>query len=281
MGSSVSRSSDSESENESVDDNVDQKLEFHPTETDVFTVRNFLFSLEILPLELVDVILDLAEYWPRVYAKLEGGDGTLRIEAGTNNSNNGSELCVLTPPIPLKQDEPMRIRYVKFSMRSHDQGWGNPTRGAWTWFEASIIRLPDPNNPPDWLWEPTKWRISLLNSEETFKLSHVPAPADQRCRRWHVQTNVCTSNQVRIYQVVWTPDGGTCSVTTPVIPGQATQPDTEITDLREQDQPRTDGFKGRMNASKEFVQLLQRGDRVALVGRALVCSLSLSLVCRL
>jgi len=45
---------------------------YHPSTVDVLTVKDILLALpkrDVLPLELVDTIIDHAEYWPRTIAK--------------------------------------------------------------------------------------------------------------------------------------------------------------------------------------------------------------------
>ncbi len=73
----------------------EENFDFHPTEPDVHTVRNLLLSFEILPLELVDTILELAEYWPHVYASTNGRPVNVEVTPG-NAGNAAAALCVLT-----------------------------------------------------------------------------------------------------------------------------------------------------------------------------------------
>jgi hypothetical protein len=92
-----------------------------PSVDDVFAVRHDL--TRFVPLELADTILENAMYWPKVSASrtepvvvLAGYDG---------NSNNAAVYYVVTPPIPYVQNGGrVRVRKVRFSLESHDQGWG-------------------------------------------------------------------------------------------------------------------------------------------------------------
>lgn len=236
----------------------EENLDFHPTEPDVHTVRNFMLSFEILPLELVDTILELAEYWPHVYASTNGRSldvVEVRVTPG-NASNAAAALCVLTLPIPI-HDEHIRIRSVKFIMESHDQGWTtDPENGPRTWFQASIVRVPESSPQLEAL---KRLVITLDDCKKVFESSQLGGEGS-----WHVQTNVMASRQKRLYEVVWTADGGTCTTTTPGTNGEEPQIETTVLE----DEPWTDKFKGL--APKEFVERLQRGDRVALIAKAMV-----------
>lgn len=41
-----------------------EPTEYHPNVEDVFRVRALLLSISSFPLELIDTIIDVAEYWP-------------------------------------------------------------------------------------------------------------------------------------------------------------------------------------------------------------------------
>ncbi|KAL4802906.1 hypothetical protein BDV18DRAFT_163429 [Aspergillus unguis] len=130
--------------------------EFYPDIDDVLKVRHiFLWKVkpEGLPVEVVDMIVDAAEYWPSTKVKLEKGR---RI----NKDVDEAMLCTN----PLCYDEktldssrktlPHRTvhpcRKIIFSIVSHDQGgysehrWAGherpaPYEGSFTWFDAEFI----------------------------------------------------------------------------------------------------------------------------------------------
>ena len=92
---------------------------FYPTEKDVLSLQKYL--LPYLPVELIDAILDMAEYWPSVHA-----ERFLDVEVFSASHDDSlypsSELCYLvTPRIPR---EARFIKQVVIQTESHDQGWG-------------------------------------------------------------------------------------------------------------------------------------------------------------
>jgi hypothetical protein len=121
----------------------------------------------MLPDEVIDIILDEAEYWPSVVTKL---DTTPFVIAA-----DGDTVFLKTPPLcySLVKDENKKddessptaeesaphvllhrgihpCRKIIFDISSHDQGWGGESahrgtfQGSWTWFDAYI--RPSKNN---------------------------------------------------------------------------------------------------------------------------------------
>jgi hypothetical protein len=90
-----------------------------PSVDDVFAVRHVLTGF--MPLELAETILDYAMYWPKVSASRTE---PVVVEAEHDNSNNAAVYYVVTPPISYAQKGQIRVRKVRFSLESHDQGWG-------------------------------------------------------------------------------------------------------------------------------------------------------------
>lgn len=149
-----------------------------PSEHDVMDVKETL--LRFLPLELVDTILDDAEYWPVLMCHSQAvTPGSIAAISFPNH--NASYCYYISPKIPDTchlNASPFKVRKVVFRIRSHDQGWGGdpgltgmcvrlqsvirckrhsclpngairltlhfhdtePYAGSWTWFEAAIIR---------------------------------------------------------------------------------------------------------------------------------------------
>jgi hypothetical protein len=138
-------------------------LEYTPSEDDLAAVRSSFLEFLPLPLELVDPILDYAEYWPSLNASRN---------INTVVRNDGTCCYIVTPPFPAPGDDvvsvptynnpdgsaartpdtdkPMpilhrSIRRIRIKTLSHDQGWGGEWgdrgtyNGSWTWFEAVII----------------------------------------------------------------------------------------------------------------------------------------------
>jgi hypothetical protein len=89
---------------------------------DVFRVRSFLTNF--LPPELVNTILDDAQYWPRIRSRR---DRFLLVDASSS-----ALRCLITPPFPPYEAlggpaARLRVKLVTFDIYSNDQGWGgNP-----------------------------------------------------------------------------------------------------------------------------------------------------------
>jgi hypothetical protein len=58
---------------------------YEPSVEDVFSVKSMLSGSFELPLELVDTIIDYAEYWPHTSVIRTGEDFTIRAGAGHEN----------------------------------------------------------------------------------------------------------------------------------------------------------------------------------------------------
>ncbi len=88
-----------------------------PSDDDVIAVKLILNSY--LPVEIIDDILDFAQYWARIRERR-------RIETGAETVPTGeafpkAEWCYLVSP-PIPQDA--QVRLVKFVIESCDQGFG-------------------------------------------------------------------------------------------------------------------------------------------------------------
>ncbi len=88
-----------------------------PSDDDVIAVKLILNSY--LPVEIIDDILDFAQYWARIRERR-------RMETGAETVPTGeafpkAEWCYLVSP-PIPQDA--QVRLVKFVIESCDQGFG-------------------------------------------------------------------------------------------------------------------------------------------------------------
>lgn len=94
-----------------------------PTPEDVLAVRSLL--LAFLPAELVNLILDEAEYWPKVTLGFKE-EQPLALHA-RDQGNNATVCCLVTPKlrdlIDSDVDQPIKVKVVCFEIVSHDQGW--------------------------------------------------------------------------------------------------------------------------------------------------------------
>lgn len=109
---------------------------FIPHATDALDVRSILWQKN-LPVELIDYIIDSAEYWPRFVAS---------VEDPVTVANNRKVLYIQSQPLPglftlggrrgglvvggVKTSSINPARRIVFRIRSNDQGWSsNPGRG--------------------------------------------------------------------------------------------------------------------------------------------------------
>ncbi|KAJ6606884.1 hypothetical protein B0H10DRAFT_2070560 [Mycena sp. CBHHK59/15] len=185
----------------------------HPTPNDVFEVRKFL--LHFIPAELANIIIDEARYWPRVIAQQEMH---VDVSASASPGNNAFLCYLVTPPIPTVEDLESpdvapRVKMVRFTTLSCDQGWGglepdrNTYNGSWTWFEAAIFR---PTQPGAAQSERVWLRHALEGPVEFPRIGYrsgieVKNLVDGESH-WQVQRNVTASNLLKEHTVVWVAD---------------------------------------------------------------------------
>jgi hypothetical protein len=125
--------------------------QYTPSRADVIATRSILFRH--LPLELVEKILDDAQYYPH------------SVFATTTHQFNyplavrdGRSLAIQTSPIV----DTEFISRVVIRTESHDQGWSSYPQdqgtfnNSWTWLDLSLVRNLNPpesaatESPPDW-----------------------------------------------------------------------------------------------------------------------------------
>ena len=101
-----------------------------PSVDDVFAVRHDL--TRFVPLELADMILENAMYWPKVSASR--AERKTVVAWYNSFNNNVTVYYVVTPSIPYRdiQNGQIRVRKVRFLLESHGRGWGEniPDRGG-------------------------------------------------------------------------------------------------------------------------------------------------------
>ncbi|KAF8915760.1 hypothetical protein CPB85DRAFT_1293170 [Mucidula mucida] len=120
--------------------------DYVPTENDIHRLRNLFFSAIDIPSEIIEIILDMAEYWPSVHSE-RFLDVAVKSEGRQGSPYPMAEWCYLVSPrVP---SHARSVKAVTIQTESCDQGWGGEpehrgTRnGSWTWFEAAIIRSDD------------------------------------------------------------------------------------------------------------------------------------------
>ncbi|PBK89635.1 hypothetical protein ARMGADRAFT_328196 [Armillaria gallica] len=213
-----------------------------PSDDDVILVKLILNSY--LPVEIIDDILDFAQYWARICERrcIERGFKTV----ATGEAFPKAEWCYLVSP-PIPQDA--KVRLVKFVIESCDQGSGGEPEhrgtyeGSWTWFEAAIIR-----GEPWWLSKVLTMPVDLyregseLPEDVRSATRATEVRSHEESSRWHVGVNVTARGLYKEHTIVW---------------------------------PRMDegikqrSMKGLVGLSHEFVRLLEPGDRVALMAMAM------------
>lgn len=100
---------------------------YHPTADDVIAVR--FFFLRYLPVELINDITNMAEYWPKVEVLRATA---FQVHASLSNGvDHDARWCyAVTPSIPVRQEAGdvelhSKAQKVRFWTLSRDQGWGH------------------------------------------------------------------------------------------------------------------------------------------------------------
>ncbi|PLB44735.1 hypothetical protein P170DRAFT_439986 [Aspergillus steynii IBT 23096] len=144
---------------------TEQEIEepYFPDLYDVLKTRHILRWKVVpggLPLEIVDMIVDAAEYWASVVSEMRGQ----RIIR-----QDGDQVLVRTSPLcydektlgsPSPKLLPHRTihpcRKIIFFVRSHDQGWGggrradrSPFQGSNTWFDVEVVHSAHEGTPAE------------------------------------------------------------------------------------------------------------------------------------
>ncbi|KAK0475770.1 hypothetical protein IW261DRAFT_1567559 [Armillaria novae-zelandiae] len=214
-----------------------------PSDSDVLSVKRLLNNCG-LPVEIIDDTLDDAQYWPSIHTGRSQVERAAAYHHVGQRFFNADWCYVISPPIP--QD--VKVRAVKFVTESCDQGWGGEPghqgtyEGSWTWFEAAIIR-----GDPWWLNEVLERPIDLYGTRLAEDVRNAVRAAEVQSHeeegsRWHVGVNVTADGSYKKHTNVWLPtDEG----------------------IKQQ------SLRGLLGLSHEFVRLLEPGDRVALMARAM------------
>ncbi|KAI1941232.1 hypothetical protein LOZ66_001744 [Ophidiomyces ophidiicola] len=146
--------------------------EYFPSVSDVLCAREMLARRRRLPVEIVDVILDHAEYWAS--AETVAAAGVCIAQDGDAEVLRTRGLCELpssSRALPHRTQHP--CRKIRFTIHACDQGWGgtssNPSatylrrnpltgrdepvparyEGSYSWFDAYRIPHTDADDAPD------------------------------------------------------------------------------------------------------------------------------------
>ncbi|KAF7331254.1 hypothetical protein MKEN_00002500 [Mycena kentingensis (nom. inval.)] len=256
-----------------------------PTVGDVVSARDAL--LDTIPQDVAAVllnnneILDAAEYWTQ--ETTECAEPHV-VEATSDSDNNATSIYLITAPIyELRVDtgadadanadaadgtaKPekslVKVKAVRFKIQSKDQGWVDDktldhTYKSFSWVEAAILRPSlDPlvsiaalaTAAPISLDPPQADAAENLASFASLQLapSHlVGGDANHPSSRWLVHTNFTANEEALVHTVTWDANGL-------VGAGAAEEGKGEVTGT---------------GKGEGFVELLQPGDRIALLARA-------------
>ncbi|THU96816.1 hypothetical protein K435DRAFT_83644 [Dendrothele bispora CBS 962.96] len=214
--------------------------DFCPSEDDFRAVRQVLRHL--FPLELVEKIIDLGSYWPKIRAS----------SADVIDVFGGELYCYLvTPPIPGAETAgaPLQrsVRQIRFKIDSCDQGWCDYNaqnrgtyNGSWTWFEAVILPPPATLDDPSWYQN-----ALIMPTKLGPDASPIFSPAQNgQSRRWHIQSNITAWRASKEHIITWT---------------------TDEANIEEREHDR---LNGRTSRGHEVVRSLVAGDRLAIIAGA-------------
>ncbi|KAL9138420.1 MAG: hypothetical protein Q9175_000351 [Cornicularia normoerica] len=151
-----------------------------------------------LPTELILQILDHPTRWVYLYS----------IRHPPSVHPNRPIVMIANRPtgIPLLFTRPFsardsgRLRQIVFTFRSRDQGWSsNPDNGSWSWFEASLARLPSTDEDGQGGFNGTaQWTGSYEWTGEWMKLHEKRL---ENGPRYRIQTNKHASTEPEEYTI--------------------------------------------------------------------------------
>ncbi|KAF8876553.1 hypothetical protein BD779DRAFT_1560070 [Infundibulicybe gibba] len=200
-----------------------------------------------LPLELVDEILGDVMYGPKICVS---GDKPFRLSANDISNTNASKCCLIAPPLPGpsrlgEEGSSTKTRMIRFRISSHDQGWaselgepGTTYQGAYSWFEAIILRPIFPRDGSreqlgSFLIERVERELALPSVDDLQQFGFTYGGG----MTWMLQRNAKAKSTLTNHEIIWTKGGAFGN-------------------------PGSGGGAG-------FVAALQKGDRVAVIARAM------------
>ncbi|GCB24819.1 hypothetical protein AAWM_07704 [Aspergillus awamori] len=188
---------------------------FYPSCFDVLKVRYLLQhiwqwtrdSQELLPVEIVDMIVDAAEYWASSESVLEGEtvirkDQDQIILTTVPLCYDVQALNTPSPkPLPHRTTHP--CRQIIFTIASHDQGWGGGPGsrgqygGSYSWFDTEVIHSAHQNRaannqpPPQGPFHFGPDHPNLLPTARKLQSNKTAVPGSQKHTIvWHYQDDI-------------------------------------------------------------------------------------------
>ncbi|KAJ5204131.1 uncharacterized protein N7498_005010 [Penicillium cinerascens] len=185
---------------------------FYPSLWDVLKVRYILqwkAYQQSLPAELVDAIVDAAEYWPSTERRMEGikrfiskdRDQVLLKTVPLCYDRKSLEQSEISKPLPHRTLHP--CRKIEFRISSHDQGHGpiraNMYESSWTWFDTEVIHAAHTKN-----MYANGTEQELLNNERGQERGHY-APDDDLLlpRNNKLKVNGCRVSESQDSVITW------------------------------------------------------------------------------
>ncbi|KAH9045040.1 hypothetical protein EDB84DRAFT_1558896 [Lactarius hengduanensis] len=150
----------------SSDISSESESEYTPSRADVIATRSIF--LRHFPLELVDIILAAADYYPHGIFAMPTRHFNRPLAVRERRFQT-----MLTSPIVDSEF----ISRVVIRTESHDQGWSNypedqgSFNNSWTWLELALVRNPTESAPTE---TPPDWRIyTNLHASGTWQTNEV------------------------------------------------------------------------------------------------------------
>ncbi|KAL2824504.1 hypothetical protein BDW59DRAFT_147440 [Aspergillus cavernicola] len=189
--------------------------EFYPALYDVLQVRHIFLQMvasEGLPLEVVDMIVDAAEYWPSNEFKLEEKrtiqkDVDQAVLCTSPLCYDEKTLDTASPKL-LQHRTIHPCRKIIFSIVSRDQGGYSAERrgsgpdrpnmydGSYTWFDAEVIHNAHEASQKDVVWE-------KMNPHDKNPKHYAPDDPLLLPRDNALQVNRARIYQAKRHTIVW------------------------------------------------------------------------------
>ncbi|KAJ5747268.1 uncharacterized protein N7511_008964 [Penicillium nucicola] len=231
--------------------------QFYPSLWDVLKVR-YLLQWKIsngLPEELIDMIVDAAEYWPSIEHKMQDKktiqkdcDQTLLKTVPLCYDRNS--LGKDEPPKPLPHRGAHPCRKIIFKLSSRDQGNGrrreNMYQYSWTWFDTEVIKAAHEQQ----MYINGEEQEILDNERGQERKHYTEADALLLPRGNKLQVNGAHVGEMQHVEIVWDTQ-------------DAILPESTEADYIERDLGR-----GRLTLDGRGVRELEVGDSLALWARA-------------
>jgi hypothetical protein len=273
-----------------------------PTIAQVTEIQALLMSLPRagLPVELANMILEFAEYWPTTTTSV---DLELMVFAGFSPTPM-TFLYVETPPLGVHDGQGEiygKIRKVRFTTLSKDQGFADNKdvhgtyQGAHSWFEASILRrtelrvLNDDGNVME--MSPSETLLESAGQPVNMFQMFPPSPVEESTRIYGEQCNI-VNLEPRLLAKGWKfvrkdavssdangtqrQDVVSWLLQRNVVAGRALKEHVVEWSIDDEEEVESDWPQNGAGTGKGFIKNLRVGDRIGVWARALVSFLLLS-----